>query len=56
MIDDPVRRLWMALAATGLAQCEPSQRTLRLAYFAAVAFVLVYSETPLVRLVLTGAS
>src|SRR5262245_38463023 len=52
----PVAGFGWLLAAMGLAQCGPSQHTLRLAYLAAFVLVFVYSETPLVRLVLTGAS
>jgi len=52
----PVAGFGWLLAAMGFAQCSPSQQTLRLGYLAAFVLVLVYSETPLVRLVLTGAS
>lgn len=52
----PVAGFGWLLAAMGLAQCQPSQIAWRLAYLGAFALVLIYSETPLVHLVLEAIS
>jgi hypothetical protein len=50
----PVAGFGWLLAAMGLAQCSSAQPTLRVAYLAAFALVLVYSETPIVHMVLSA--
>lgn len=52
----PVAGFGWLLAAMGLAQCQPAQHRLRLVYLGAFALVLVYSETPLIRLLLRGVA
>jgi hypothetical protein len=48
----PVAGFGWLLAAMGLAQCEPEQRAIRLAYVAAFVIVTIYAETPAVQFVL----
>ena len=50
----PVAGFGWLLAAMGLAQCWHEQPAMRLPYVAVFALVLVYAETPLVRLLLTA--
>ena len=52
----PVAGFGWLLAAMGLAQCGPEQRSFRLAYVGAFVLVLVYAETPLVHLLLSQAA
>ena len=52
----PVAGFGWLLAAMGLAQCHPAQHKLRLVYLGAFALVLVYSETPLIHVLLTGVA
>jgi hypothetical protein len=49
----PVAGFGWLLAAMGLAQCDSEQRGLRLAYVAVFALVLIFAETPVLRLLLS---
>jgi hypothetical protein len=48
----PVAGFGWLLAAMGLAQCQATQHGVRAAYLITFALVLIYSETPLIRIVL----
>jgi hypothetical protein len=48
----PVAGFGWLLTAMGLAQCDDAQKTLRLAYVSVFILVLIYAETPVVRLLL----
>lgn len=48
----PVAGFGWLLAAMGLAQCGPAQHAVRLAYLVTFVLVLVYAETPLIRIIL----
>ena len=48
----PVAGFGWLLVAMGLTQCSTEQHTVRVAYLVAFALVLVYAETPLIRMVL----
>jgi hypothetical protein len=50
----PVAGFGWLLAAMGLAQCGPAQPAVRLAYLVTFVLVLVYAETPLIRIILDG--
>ncbi len=50
----PVAGFGWLLAAMGLAQCGPAQHAVRLAYLVTFVLVLVYAETPLIRIILDG--
>ena len=50
----PVAGFGWLLTAMGLAQCDQRHSMLRVAYVAAFALVLVYSETPLISRALTA--
>jgi len=52
----PVAGFGWLLAVMGLAQCGSTEGRLRSAYVAAFALVLVYSETPLVHIILGSIS
>jgi hypothetical protein len=49
----PVAGFGWLLAAMGCAQCDSSQKLLRLSYLGVFVLVLVYAETPLVRIALS---
>ncbi len=49
----PVAGFGWLLVAMGMTQCEPAQRTLRLAYLGVFVLIFVYTETPILRLVLS---
>ena len=50
----PVAGFGWLLAAMGLAQCDEAQHAFRFAYLGAFGLVLIYTETPLVHLVLSA--
>jgi hypothetical protein len=50
----PVAGFGWLLAAMGLAQCAQEQHAFRLAYLGAFVLVLVYAETPVIHLILSG--
>jgi hypothetical protein len=52
----PVAGFGWLLVAMGLAQTDRAQHTLRLAYLAVYALVLIYSETPLMQLILNAVA
>ena len=52
----PVAGFGWLLAAMGLSQTAPPQHTIRVAYLGAFVLVLVYAETPIIHLVLSGMS
>jgi hypothetical protein len=50
----PVAGFGWLLAAMGLAQCDATQKMLRLSYVVVFVLVLVYAETPLMHLALSA--
>jgi hypothetical protein len=52
----PIAGFGWLLAAMGLAQCDDTQKALRLAYVAVFVLVLIYAETPLTHLVLAAVA
>ena len=50
----PVAGFGWLLAAMGLAQCAQEQHAFRIAYVGAFVLVLVYAETPIIHLILSG--
>ena len=48
----PVAGFGWLLTAMGLAQCQPEQRAVRIAYVAVFVLVTVYAETPLISVLL----